>query len=225
MPQTDYAALLEDEFVAIHQVRSLLKQFKNKPHKTDADIAAIEQLAQAEKSLSALYRQKAIRPISLGNGKLSIGGRPSVHQLHTLKTMGVDIVVTLLRDTEKDVESLGRAIQEEEIAWVWFPLSASALPETPQFLQALAGLFDRLDEALAKGEWVHIHCAAGVHRTGAFTSAFLQRRGYSRLESRRAVQKMREVTAREAVSKHWNWAEKIQGTISLASGDCQDEDE
>ena len=207
-------ALLEDEFVTVHQVRSLLKQLKNKPDKTEADLATIEQLAQAQHSLSTLYRQKAIHPIPLGNGKLSIGGRPSIHQAKALKTMGIDIVVTLLKKTEKDVEVLGRAIQAESMQWVWFPLSASCLPTTPEFLQALADLFDSLDEALAEGQWVHIHCAAGIHRTGAFTSAFLQRRGYSRLESRRAVQKMREVTAREAVSKHWNWAEKIQEAIS-----------
>ncbi|HFE66322.1 MAG TPA: hypothetical protein ENJ93_03580 [Chloroflexi bacterium] len=199
--------LIANEYPPVHAVRAAIKQLRAAESDDTADL--LHRLQTYEAHLKRLYKSKEIHFIPLQEGRLGIGGRPGLGKVAQFPELGIDVVVTLLKEKEKDVPALGEAVQRQGIAWIWFPLAASQLPTDPASLQKTTTLFDRLQEQLAAGKTIFIHCAAGVHRTGAFTNAFLQYQGYDPATSRQLVKEMREVTAREAVVKHWRWADVI----------------
>lgn len=199
--------LIANQFTPIHAVRAAIIQLRTAE---SADTASLLARLQAhEAHLKRLYKSKEIHFIPLKQGRLGIGGRPGLGKVAQFPELGIDIVVTLLKEKEKNVPALGEAVQRQGITWIWFPLAASQLPTDPASLQKTITLYDRLQEQLVAGKTILVHCAAGIHRTGAFTNAFLQYQGYDTETSRQLIKEMREVTAREAVAKHWRWANVV----------------
>ncbi|RVU84337.1 hypothetical protein EOL70_12690 [Leucothrix sargassi] len=205
---TEYDQLIDGEFTSIDSIRKAIQFLKSNPiaHR-DEDLALLKRLKAAESRLRKLYRTKQFNLVPIGQGKLAVGGRPSWDKLEKLADANVSTVVTLLRENEFDQLEMERGLNKLGMQWVWFPLSASELSVEMTFLENTRLLFNQMIQRLELGESIYIHCAAGVHRTGSFTNAFLQYQNYSRLESRQLIKQMREVTAREAIEKHWRWAE------------------
>lgn len=210
-------ALLEGEFTRLEDIRQALASLQQQPERNAEAEASLITLQLELNRLKAVYRSKQLQFVEVAGGRVSLGGRPGLGKVQHLASAGIDVVVTLLREKEGNVAELGEAIRQHGMEWLWFPLSASALPTDADFLQATNDLFEHLYERLQAGKTLYIHCAAGIHRTGSFTNAFLQYRGYSALESRQLVKAMREVTAREAVDRHWQWAAHILRFTSRSS--------
>lgn len=150
---------------------------------------------------------KEIQGYSLQKGKIYIGGRPSLNTLKLLKLSGFNMVVTLLKENEnpQQIKDMAESLKME---WLWVPLSASALPEIKKGSELHKIMF-LLRNKISEGQAIFIHCAAGIHRTGAFTNAFLRFSGYNREEAYQIIKKIREVTAKYAVDKHWRWGDKF----------------
>ena len=207
--QIDINALITGEYTKIAELRSAIKILRKEAVLTLEQQADLSKLFDAEREFKRLYKTKQVNFIQVGNGRCGVSGRPSIEGIKQLAENGVDIFVTLLKATETNCELIGQTVTANDMEWVWFPLSATELPSEPMALQETVSLFNKLKSDLDTGKTIYIHCAAGVHRTGSFTNALLQFCGYTSKESKAAIKLMRDVTAREAVSKHWGWAEKV----------------
>lgn len=200
---------LANEYLKIDEVRNYISQLEMLLSKSEAETLLLKELYSIEEELSILYKSKAINLVPLKNGYLTIGSRPTTEKIDELSKLGITTVVTLLKETEKNVVALGDYIQSQNIDWIWFPLAASKLVTDYETKVAVLEVYQKIVEKLTLGEKIFIHCAAGVHRTGAFTNGLLRSENFSKEESKQLIKKMREVTAREAVKKHWKWSENM----------------
>ncbi|MBN2890631.1 MAG: dual specificity protein phosphatase family protein [Bacteroidales bacterium] len=203
----DITNLLTDEYAKVNDVR-LAKLFLINNGVDENDLL-LKSILELEQYLKRIYKSKEVNFLPIKNGFFSIGGRPTLDKILLLKDLGVNLVLTLLKKEEKEVEELGDFIVENNIKWIWNPLSASSLPTDTKNIERIRSIFNDLDKELEEGSKIYVHCAAGIHRTGAFTNAFLQYSGFSAEESKMMIKQMREVTAREAITKHWNWSKKF----------------
>jgi protein-tyrosine phosphatase len=208
MPITDEInKLFTNEYTKICEVRKMIKEIKNDSDKAEKYNSELSKLQIFEHNLRGKYRSKEINLINMLKGKLAISGRPGINKIKELKN--IDIIVSLLKHKEKDVLELGEEIQANGIVWIWFPLAASNLPKTEDMKIKVIKLYAKLKMELENQKTIMIHCAAGVHRTGAFTNGLLRFCGFSKEKSKLLIKEMREVTAREAFAKHWNWSEQL----------------
>lgn len=142
-------------------------------------------------------------------GYLAIGGRPSMQLIELLKKENCTTIITLLRESErKTVEEIGKKVHNMDMNWEWFPLSASALPQNNQ-LEKVREFLATIQERLKNGEQIFIHCAAGVHRTGAFTYGLLRYLGNTAENAKEKIKALRTITYEEAHDKHWAWGEQF----------------
>jgi len=201
---------LENRDITKHKVRRLLEQLREVDATELPEIQTlISHLENKMEVLTKLYKKKNVEFVELGNGFLALGARPSMNKIYIFKKKEVSTIITLLKKEEKLVEELGEHIKSLGINWIWFPLSASKLEVNDEFKQVINALYLDLIERLENGEKVLIHCAAGVHRTGAFSNGLLRKMGFSKAEAKEKIYEIRPVTALEAVTRHWNWSEKI----------------
>ncbi len=201
--------ILDDKFCKINRVRKKIKELQNFDVSDDFAKNIYNQLVEKELFLSEVYKSKEISFIPIKNGRLSIGGRPNDQKITELKQLGVTSVVTLLKNNEFEAKKFKTLLNDLNINWIHFPMFASKLEKTPEFKLKTNAVYDKLIEKLKVGETFFIHCAAGIHRTGAFTNGLLLKIGFSPEESKEMIYKMRKVTAIEAVAKHWNWSKNI----------------
>ena len=87
-------------------------------------------------------------------------------------------------------------------------MSASSLPEGKQ-IKKVRLLFESIEDKLTNGERIFIHCAAGIHRTGAFTYGLLRYMGYSAEIAKEKINLLRTITYQQAQIKHWAWGEQF----------------
>jgi len=147
--------------------------------------------------------------IELLNGHLTIGGRPSMQLIEELGRNNCKVIVTLLRKSEeKFANEIGGKCQSLGMNWIWLPLSASRLPQDTE-LQNVLITMRLIREKLEQGERIFIHCAAGIHRTGAFTYGLLRFLGNSADTAKELIKKMRSITEQQAQPKHWQWGEQF----------------
>ncbi|MBX7242735.1 MAG: HIT domain-containing protein [Bacteroidia bacterium] len=147
--------------------------------------------------------------LEVSGGCLAIGGRPGMNLIELLKSENCSTIVTLLKESERAIaEEIGNKASLENMDWVWLPLSASALPPEKE-TEKVRRVFATIKEKLTNGERIFIHCAAGIHRTGAFTYGLLRYLGNSGETAREIIKQLRPITFREAQDKHWNWGEQF----------------
>lgn len=147
--------------------------------------------------------------IELLNGHLAIGGHPSMRLIEELGKDSCTTIVTLLRKSEeKFAKEIGEKCENLGINWIWLPLSASALPQGTDLQNVLTAL-NQVKDKLEQGERIFVHCAAGIHRTGAFTYALLRFLGNSPDIAKEIIKKLRPITEQQAQIKHWQWGEQF----------------
>jgi histidine triad (HIT) family protein len=145
--------------------------------------------------------------IPLDAGHLAIGGQPSLPVLEGLKNDQCTTVVTLMGITAKEkpiAERIGKTVKSLGMDWIWFPISATDLPRGKGFSEAKK-IMRELESKLANNERIFVHCAAGIHRIGAFTYGFLRYLGYPETIAKETIQQLRSITSKEAMPKHWDW--------------------
>lgn len=146
-------------------------------------------------------------PFSKGN--IAIGGKPGSQTLSLLQEEKCTLIVTLLKRGEKGVLEIQQIAQKLGIGWLHCPMSASELPVRPEKIATFRAAYAQMGAELAQGGKIFVHCAAGIHRTGAFTYGFLRSQGLSATDARALIGQLRPVTLKNAVDRHWQWAEQF----------------
>jgi protein-tyrosine phosphatase len=142
------------------------------------------------------FSAKGIAPVSfMGRHMLSAGPRPSKKLLVEMRASGITDLVTLLSKTE-GAEQIGRRAIAEHVSWHWLPLDgADPLQiDSYNFKSKLIGL----TETFSTGEGprrIHVHCSAGIHRTGMVIYGLLRLTGLGPDETRAALKQIRAVAA------------------------------
>ncbi len=106
------------------------------------------------------------------------------HDLQALRRVGVTVLVSL---TETALEAA--ALRAQGLRALWFPIPDMEAPSPAQAQEICRAL----DELLARGEVVAVHCRAGLGRTGTVLAAYLIWKGACALW---AVESARHIEAR-----------------------------
>jgi atypical dual specificity phosphatase len=95
--------------------------------------------------------------------------------------------VTALISLSEYAESIGSAALRHGIRWLHIPVEDFEAPEPGQIRDAVR----LIDEEVAKGGTVVVHCAAGLGRTGTILACYLVSRGETPEEAIRRVRAFR----------------------------------
>eukprot|EP00928_Gymnodinium_smaydae_P049952 TRINITY_DN33561_c0_g1_i1.p1 TRINITY_DN33561_c0_g1~~TRINITY_DN33561_c0_g1_i1.p1 ORF type:complete len:276 (+),score=27.56 TRINITY_DN33561_c0_g1_i1:33-830(+) len=150
------------------------------------------------RSSTLALRRCPSRWIRVGQGSLTAGAAPSARKLEALaRSMGVNHVVTLLREKETLFRVVRDTCRELRLGWTHVPLSGAHVAQRND-VAALARLEDVL-RSLEAGDGVFVHCAAGLHRTGIACYIILRLAGWSVDDTLHGLKSMREVAHAELI--------------------------
>lgn len=130
---------------------------------------------------------------------LTLGPRPRLRDI-SLGRLKTDVLFTLQRD-EEGVERIGEACQQAGIEWHHYPLDSRQGHMSPgtHYIAAAQSVAKQIE----LGRSVHLHCAAGIHRTGMVAYGALRLGGRSHEDALAWIQEHRPVIIT-------NGSEKIQ---------------
>ncbi len=173
----------------------------------DADGTVRSVLGPLLSEVTAAARQRAtlsFQEIPLAGGRYAVGPRPRLKALPEMAAVGVTHVLTLLSDSE-GAERVGRVVTDAGMSWLWLPFR-SADPPGEERDEQIDAVLRTVFAALRDGGFVYCHCAAGVHRTGMVTFAFLRQTGLSTELARSKLAQLRQITADEVGDHRLRWA-------------------
>lgn len=105
---------------------------------------------------------------------------PSPAELRTLRTQGVDTVITLTLESPDEVLLLRLGFKHHH-----FPLPDMSVPDMG-FIERFVAV---LDHELDQGHSVAVHCGAGLGRTGTLLACYFVNEG---LSARQAIERVRQ---------------------------------
>lgn len=127
----------------------------------------------------------------------SIHGRPWDRDLEldvqAIRAWNASVVITLMEEhelAELNVGRLGEAVEDCGMKWVHLPIVDVSIPDT-SFNSIWADLTKDLQERLANGERVVLHCRGGLGRTGLIAALLLIDHGYGAEQAIQVVRKAR----------------------------------
>jgi protein-tyrosine phosphatase len=103
-------------------------------------------------------------------------------ELGALQTEGVDVLVSALTNSELAELQLSaepELARQAGLTYISFPIPDRGAPEGA----AATDLAGRLEERLAGGEFIVVHCRAGIGRSSLIAAAVLVREGLSPAEA------------------------------------------
>jgi protein tyrosine phosphatase len=103
-------------------------------------------------------------------------------ELDVLRDVGIDTFVDLTEGSEYGLRPYAPYLAPD-VEYRHHAIRDFGCP-TPQ---AMGDILDTIDDALARGRNVYVHCYAGIGRTGTVVSCFLVRRGMDAREAMRTV--------------------------------------
>ena len=107
------------------------------------------------------------------------GGDWLDEEMTAWRAAGIDVVVSLLTTEEEEDLDLGReagAVKGRGMKFVSFPIPDRQVPSSQSEMTAAV---ERIDEELAAGKNVVVHCRQGVGRTGLVGACLLVGKGFS----------------------------------------------
>jgi protein-tyrosine phosphatase len=103
-------------------------------------------------------------------------------EVEALQTEGVDVLVSVLTNSELAELQLSaepELARQAGLTYISFPIPDRGAPE----VAAATDLVGRLEERLAGGEFIVVHCRAGIGRSSLIAAAVLVREGLSPAEA------------------------------------------
>jgi protein-tyrosine phosphatase len=183
-------------------IRLSIKEDPSKGKELGELLSRIKQASKAENLHTALNW------VQVRNGFLAIGHKPGGKiSFGGLKNEGTTAVLTLLHENE-GAAAIGKQTETVNIAWIWFPFSASR-PHEGEAITEVYNLYKQLSDLIINGSKIYIHCSAGIHRTGMITYGFLRFLGKSRTEAFEMLKSLREVTADQVGADRLLWADQF----------------
>lgn len=140
-------------------------------------------------------------------GHISIGHRLKFKQIPLLKREGITHVLSLLSRKE-GAEKIGKSVRKSDLEWIWYPME-NATPPDPDQYEGYLKLFKKLQAILDSGGFIYIHCSAGIHRTGMIVFALLLYLGFSELETKNMLSKLRKITHEKIGLERFEWGKDL----------------
>ena len=167
-----------------------------------------ELLSRIKHALKSGNLHTELNWVQVGNGFIAIGHKPGGKiSFGGLKNEGTTALLTLLQENE-GAAAIGKQTETENIAWIWFPFSASS-PHEGEAITQVYSLYNQLSDLVSKGAKIYIHCSAGIHRTGMITYGFLRFLEKSRTEGFEMLKTLRAVTAAQVGADRLLWADQF----------------
>jgi protein-tyrosine phosphatase len=189
-------------------IRLSIKEDPSKGKELGELLSRIKQASKAENLHTALNW------VQVGNGFLAIGHKPGGKiSFGGLKNEGTTAVLTLLHENE-GAAAIGKQTETVNIAWIWFPFSASR-PHEGEAITEVYNLYKQLSDLIINGAKIYIHCSAGIHRTGMITYGFLRFLGKNRTEAFEMLKSLREVTSDQVGADRLLWADQFDSNKDI----------
>lgn len=172
-----------------------------------------KELGQYIAMLGAAFKSQPVKLdmnwVPVNNGHLAIGHKPGGKlPFDGMKNSGASTILTLLQENE-DAAKIGAGAKSAGMNWIWFPFSASR-PHQEERLNEVSALYADLQQRLGNGEYIYIHCSAGIHRTGMITYGLLRYLGQNALTAQQTLRMLREVTAEQAGEERLVWGDQFE---------------
>jgi atypical dual specificity phosphatase len=120
----------------------------------------------------------------LRSNKILIGQVPkNTDDMHRLRSLGVGQIVSLLED-DYGLESTWASSMR--IGYKRFSIADFGAPG----IEALKSILSAIDDGLASGHAVYVHCMMGLGRTGTIAACYLVKEG---MKAKDAIKKVREL--------------------------------
>ncbi|EKF61482.1 phosphatase [Agrobacterium albertimagni AOL15] len=124
-----------------------------------------------------------------------------VEEVAALKATGVDLVLSLIQDTEyPDLAAFAAAMDLHRLEWVRMPLVPGGVPGN---VDEWPDIRARLIVRIAKGGVVAIHCWGGLGRTGVVAADLLMAFGFTADEAISHVREVRPGTIESQEQELW----------------------
>ncbi|CAG9324983.1 unnamed protein product [Blepharisma stoltei] len=152
------------------------------------------------------------------SGGITAFHRPSIRGISILAQSTPCTTVFTLQSEHECPHEIEKACLDHGLKWVWICLQGAnkKLLEGNKASTAIrSGLLDAR-KRLDKGEFLYIHCAAGIHRTGLFIYALIRICGYSKQETLNIVKSIRVATYEKCGSMRFDLGEGI--AINILNG-------
>ena len=136
--------------------------------------------------------------------------RNLAQDLHAIQAWGASTVLSLVESAEfarLGVLDFAQAMARTPLVWLHIPITDMGTPG-PSALAAWQQQAPTLNAALARGDRVLVHCAAGLGRTGMVVAKLLALQGLSADEAIAQVRSARPGTIETEAQAQWvrgNW--------------------
>lgn len=98
----------------------------------------------------------------------------SIEKLAALKEGGIDLFIDLTEDG--DMMPYSQWLDPDTQTHRRFPIRDVNVPSSPELTSAI---LDTIDDSLAAGKTVYVHCLGGIGRTGTIVGCWLSRHGHA----------------------------------------------
>jgi len=128
----------------------------------------------------------------------SMSRADAMERVQKLLRAGIDSFIDLTEDGElPEYDNMLPGLSEQRVRHRRMPIVDHGLPESTAYMSRI---LDRIDEELAAGRNVYVHCHAGIGRTGMTMACHLIRHG---LQNHEALERLRVLWQACARSRRW----------------------
>jgi len=154
-------------------------------------------------------------------GKLAVAARPRggdwlEDEIANWRREGIRIVVSLLTPEEErefQIERESADARAQGITFLGLPIRDRQTPDSESDMQSAV---QQLDDTLASGQNVLVHCRQGIGRSGLLAACLLVNRGWSPEAAMKELSEVRGVSVPETRQQH-QWIDQYAAKVKAAN--------